>query len=88
MKVYMVERSLPGITNEQLAGAQSAAIAGSQKATAAGTPVRYLRSTFVPGEATCLCLFEANSADAVRDVNQTAGLPFSRIVEAQDLSPK
>ena len=79
MKVYMVERSLPGITNEQLAGAQSAAIAESQKATAAGTPVRYIRSTFVPAQATCLCLFEANSADAVGDVNQT------RVVSVADL---
>ena len=88
MAVYMVERSLPGITNEQLAGAQSAAIASAQKATTGGTPVRYIRTTFVPGESKCMCLFEANSADAVREVNQTAGLPFSRIVEAQDLTPK
>jgi hypothetical protein len=87
MKVYMVERSLPGITNEQLAGAQGAAIAGSQKSTAAGTPVRYIRTTFVPGESKCMCLFEANTADAVRDVNQAAGIPFTRIVEALDLTP-
>jgi hypothetical protein len=87
MAVYMVERSLPGISNEQLAGAQSAAIAGSQKSTAAGTPVRYIRTTFVPGESKCMCLFEAASADAVREVNQTAGLPFTRIVEALDLTP-
>jgi hypothetical protein len=34
-----------------------------------------------------MCLFEAASADAVREVNQTAGLPFTRIVEALDLTP-
>jgi len=87
MAVYMVERDLPGITNDQLAGAQRAAIASSQKSTTSGTPVRYIRSTFVPGEARCMCLFEANNAAAVRDVNESAGLPFTRIVEALDLTP-
>ena len=87
MAVYMVERELQGITSEGLAGAQKAAIAGAQKSTADGTPVRYIRSTFVPGEARCMCLFEANTPDAVRDVNESAGLPFTRIVEAMDLTP-
>ena len=59
MAVYMVERELPGITSDALAGAQRAAIAGAQKSTTNGTPVRYIRSTFVPGEALCMCLFEA-----------------------------
>ena len=85
--VYMVERELPGITPEQLAGAQRAAIEGSQKSTSGGAPVRYIRSTFVPGEARCMCLFEAATPDAVRDVNESAGLPFTRIVEALDLTP-
>ena len=65
----------------------TAAIASSQKSTTAGNPVRYVRSTFVPGEARCMCLFEAGSAAAVRDVNEAAGLPFTRIVEALDLTP-
>ena len=88
MAVYMVERDLPGITAEQLAGAQRAAITSAQKSTTSGTPVRYLRSTLVPGEARCMCLFEAGNADEVRDVNESAGLPFTRIVEAVDLTPK
>ncbi len=87
MAVYMVERELAGITTEGLAGAQRAAIASAQKSTTEGKPVRYIRSTFVPGEARCMCLFEAKSPDAVRDVNESAGLPFTRIVEAMDLTP-
>ena len=87
MAVYMVERELAGITTDGLAGAQRAAIASAQKSTTQGTPVRYIRSTFVPGEARCMCLFEAKSPDAVRDVNESAGLPFTRIVEAMDLTP-
>ena len=84
MTVYMVERDLPGITMEQLAGAQQAAIATSQRFSAAGRPVRYIRSTFVPGEARCMCLFDAKSADDVKKVNEAAQLPFVRIVEALD----
>jgi hypothetical protein len=87
MAVYMVERDLPGITTEQLSGAQGAAIASAQKSTTDGTPVRYLRSTYVPAESKCMCLFEANSETAVKDVNTSAGLPFTRIVEAMDLTP-
>lgn len=87
MAVYMVERDLTGITMPQLAGAQEAAIATSRRFTADGTPVRYIRSTFVPGEARCMCLFDASNADDVKKVNEAANIPFSRIVEALDLTP-
>lgn len=87
MPVYMVDRHLPGITAEQLAGAQRAAIDTSKQFTSSGKPVRYIRSTFIPGEARCQCLFEAQNADSVKEVNNSAGLPFSRIVEAVDLTP-
>src|SRR5579864_652674 len=85
---YMVDRTLPGVTMEQLAAAQKAAIETSKKFTAEGKPVRYIRSTFVPGEAHCMCLFEAPNAALVREVNETAKIPFTRIVEAADLTPK
>lgn len=87
MPVYMVERSLPGIGMDQLAAAQKAAIATSDEFTASGKPVRYIRTTFVPGEAHCMCLFEAGDPEVVREVNETAQIPFTRIVEALDLTP-
>ena len=87
MAVYMVERDLKGITMPELAGAQQAAITASQLFTADGTAVRYIRSTFVPGEARCMCLFDASSADDVKKVNDAAQLPYTRIVEALDLTP-
>jgi len=88
MPVYMVDRDLPGIKMEQLAAAQKAAIDLSQKMTAQGKKVRYIRTTFVPGEAHCMCLFEAANADVVKELNETAKIPFKRIVEAMDLTPK
>jgi hypothetical protein len=88
MSIYMVDRELPGIKMEQLAAAQKAAIETSNKFTAEGKPVRYIRTTFVPGEAHCMCLFEAENADHVREVNKAANIPFTRIVEALDLTPQ
>ena len=58
-------RSLKGIAPNDLAAAQQAAIQQSQQSTAEGTPVRYLRSTFVPSTGACMCLFEAGDAAAV-----------------------
>ncbi len=87
MPVFMADRELPGVTLPQLADAQRAAIETSQRFTADGHPVKYLRSMYVPGESHCMCLFEAADAESVRAVNEAAGIPFTRIVEAVDLPP-
>ena len=88
MPVYLVERDLPGVTMEELAAAQKRAIQMGKELTAEGRQVRYIRSTFVPGEARCMCLFEAPNPQNVREANERAEIPFSRIVPAEDLTPK
>jgi hypothetical protein len=88
MPVYMVDRDLPGIKMEQLGAAQKAAIELGKKMTAQGKNVRYIRSAFVPEEAHCMCLFEAANPEIVKELNETAKIPFKRIVEAMDLTPK
>jgi len=88
MAVYLVERDLPGITMEQLAAAQKRAIQVGQDLTAQGKQVRYIRSTFVPGEQKCMCLFEAPNVENVREANEKAEIPFTRIVAAEDLTPQ
>ena len=87
MAVYMVERDLPGISMEQLAAAQKRAIQTGKELTAQGRDVRYIRSTFVPGEHKCMCLFEASNPELVREANERAQIPFTRIVAAEDLTP-
>jgi hypothetical protein len=87
MAVYMVERELPGVTMDQLAAAQRAAIETGQQFTSEGKNVRYIRTTFVPNEARCMCLFEADNADLVKEVNEAAQIPFTRVIEALDLTP-
>jgi muconolactone delta-isomerase len=88
MPVFMVERDLPGITMEDLASAQKRAIQIGKELTAEGREVRYIRSMFVPGESKCMCLFEAPSPENVREANERARIPFTRIVAAADLTPK
>jgi hypothetical protein len=86
MQKYMVERHLPGFKPEQLPSAASAAKKATEEMTKQGMPVRYLGSTFIPGEDRCFCMFEGASPDVVRAANQRAGLPLERIVEATNVS--
>ena len=87
MSVFMVERNLKGISMEALGGAQKAAIGKAKEMSAAGTDIKYIRSTFAPDDGRCMCLFEAGSDAAVKKLNDDAGLPYSRIVKALDLTP-
>jgi hypothetical protein len=50
--------------------------------TGEGTPVRCLRSIFVPGDETHFLLCEAGSADAARETARRAGLGAARVVDA------
>ncbi len=88
MSVFMVERSLGGISMDDLGGAQRAAIDKGVQMTASGTPVRYIRTTFAPEDGRCMCLFEAQSSEDVKRLNDEAGLPYDRVVPAMDLTPQ
>jgi hypothetical protein len=59
----------------ELAGAAAETLTGS------GRAVRLVRSFFVPDDETCFLLFEAESADSVRDVMALAGLPCDEVHE-------
>ena len=87
MAVYMVDRNLPGITMDQLAAAQKAAIETGKRLTASGKPVRYIRSTFIPQESHCMCLFEASNPELVKQLNDEAKISYTRVIEAADLTP-
>ena len=47
-----------------------------------GSGVRYVRSTFLPGDETVMHMFEAPSAEALGEAGRRAALEFQRIVEA------
>ena len=87
MSVFMVERDLKGIGMEDLAAAQKGAIGKAEEMRRGGSNISYIRTTFAPGDGRCMCLFEAPSDAEVRQLNDEAGLPYSRVVPALDLTP-
>lgn len=52
------------------------------RSAAEGTAVRYVRSIFVPEDEICFHVFEAPSAEALREVGEKAAVTWQRIVEA------
>jgi hypothetical protein len=44
--------------------------------------LRFVRTTFLPGDETCFVVFEAEAADVVAEAGRRAGLAFERIVPA------
>jgi hypothetical protein len=87
MATFVVHRNLPDITPEALAGAGLRAKTCAAEMSDEGTPVRWLRSYFLPKDEQTHCYFEAPSAEAVREVNERANIPFSSVSEVQELTP-
>ena len=87
MGVYMVERNLGGISIKDLGGAQKAAINKAEEMRQQGSEIRYIRTTFAPQDGRCMCLFQADSEENVKRLNDEAGLPYERVVPAMDLTP-
>ena len=87
MSVFMVERNLQGISMDDLGGAQKAAISTAAEMKQGGTNISYIRSTFSPDDGRCFCLFDAENEADVRALNDTAGLPYSAVTPALDLTP-
>jgi hypothetical protein len=50
--------------------------------TREGTPVRFVRSIYVPEDETCFVLYEARSCAAVREAASRAELSFERVARA------
>ena len=55
--------------------------AASAELTREGTPVRFLRSIFVPEDETCLFLFEADAVHVVRESARRAELSYEHVAE-------
>ncbi len=58
--------------------------ARARRAAELGDRVRYLRTTFLPGDEIVLHLFEAPSAKALDEAGRRAALRYERIVEAEE----
>lgn len=87
MTCYVVIRNLPGITPDALTSAGLRAKSCAAEMTDEGTPIRWLRSFFIPKAEQTHCYFDAPSTDAVKEINERANIPFSEIYEVHELVP-
>jgi hypothetical protein len=84
MPRYIIERSVPGLTREQLAAAARL----SNKVLEGMPEVRWIRSYVSDVDGKIYCEYDAPSPEAVREHARLAGLPVDRISEiALEISP-
>jgi Protein of unknown function (DUF4242) len=79
---YLVERYWPGVTSELLLDALNRGRRVMGQMHAEGTDVRDISCILIPGEEVVFSMYEGPSAAAVRQLNERADIPVSRIVEA------
>ncbi|MFO1499236.1 MAG: DUF4242 domain-containing protein [Verrucomicrobiota bacterium] len=88
MPVFVVKRTLPGITPEALVSAGVRAKACCAEMTQEGESVRWVRSFFLPGTSQTHCYFEASTRQAVEEANQRAKIPFIEVAEVVEMTPE
>jgi len=71
------------VGNDALPEATERAAATAEQMAREGTPVRFLRSLFVPGDEICFFLFDGPSADAVTELARRAAITFERVLEVE-----
>jgi hypothetical protein len=79
---YLVERYWPGVTSELLLGALNRGKQVREQMSAEGTRIRDITSILIPDEEVVFSVYEGPSAGVVRQLNERADIPVSRIVEA------
>jgi hypothetical protein len=84
MPRYIIERSVPALSREELA-----VVARRSIEVLEGMPeVRWIRSYVSDVDGKIYCEYDAPSAEAVREHARRAGLPVDRIAEiALEISP-
>jgi hypothetical protein len=79
---YLVEGYRPGLPVEALRQSARQLRATAERMAREGKDVRYVRSTIVPDDETCLFLMAAASESLVREAYARAAIPFERISTA------
>lgn len=82
MPTYLVERYWPGVTMERLVQALERGRRVMEHMSGEGTSIRDVCCTLIPDEEVVFSVYEGPSAIAVRQFNERAAIPVSRIVEA------
>ena len=85
--MFVVERRMPNASTAELAMLQEALNFACDRLTSRGEPVSCLGSTYLPGPARLLTVFEADSADPVRRANESVHAPFVSLEAALEVDP-
>ena len=79
---FLVEHYWPGVTADQFRAAVDRVRQSAEEMAGAGKPIRFLHSTFVPGDEAAFCVFSGSSSQLVAEAYGRAGVAFERILDA------
>lgn len=82
----MAECFWPGVTEEKVTDAGDRLRRAARGLTERGRASRYIGSILVPVDEIALCLFAAPSAATAAELNETAAVPFERILRIVHLT--
>jgi hypothetical protein len=85
MPNFVVERYRSSSDPDGLSVVADRLTAGARQVSTDGTYVQYLDTIFLPGDETCLHVFEADSEADVLAVTRQAGIEVDRIVPAEQV---
>jgi hypothetical protein len=77
---FVVERNLVGWTSEEIDELGRRCDEATRRFAERG--VRHVASIMIPGDETCMAVFEGPDADTVRAVNEACRLPAGRVLTA------
>jgi len=82
MTEFLLEVYLPAADARALEKASAVARAGAEHLAAEGCRVAFLHAIYVPEDETCFYVYEADSAEAVREAARQAEMTDVRVVAA------
>jgi hypothetical protein len=79
---FLVESYLSAASAEDRAEIAARTRAAAAELALEGASLRYVEAIFVPEDEMCLLVYEADSAELVREAGRRAGIPCERVLEA------
>ena len=87
MPLFAVERGLSQVSPEEFRSNLPGLVRACARMQSVGKKVRYISTAVFPTDARGLCLFGAEEPRWIREANEAARVPYSRIFVVLDLTP-